>query len=99
MLTMVGTPLSVLAAHAKCDAQHHSCDETVADVCCCGHVTGTESQQPAANNPIAVNVPVATPPVASVVPVPPWLPDRHELVPHVNHFVIDRLVLFRVLLI
>jgi len=100
VLTMVGGPASALAIHAQCEVQHHACDETVADMCCCGHVTGTESQQVASNVRVGVVAPAAE--LLTVVPEasPHWGPDVHELVPpHVGHLVIDRLTLFQVLLI
>jgi hypothetical protein len=98
MLAMAGTPISALAVRSQCEVQHHSCDETAADVCCCGHVT-TESQQPAPGNAVVFSVSVAAQPATSAAPSPAWSPDRHELVPYVDHLVLDRVVLFRVLLI
>jgi len=98
MLTLVGTPLSALASHSQCHTPQHSCKTVVVDDCCCGHLSGSESQQPAGINSLAatasvMELPVAAPAFSTVSsPV-------HEMVPHVDHRVIDRLLLFRVLLI
>jgi len=98
-LTMVGGPASVLAVHTQCEVQHHSCDQSVADTCCCGHITGTDSQQAASNDRVAVNAPPAELPTVAPQVTSPRVAEVNEMVSHVGHLAIDRLTLFRVLLI
>ena len=97
VLAMVGAPAIALAVHLRCAVQDHSCREAQADTCCCEHVSGTESQLPIQVNPVVMSV-VLPPLTVSTAPFPVWSPIRGELVDAV-HPAIDRLVLFRVLLI
>ena len=97
-LTLVGAPVSVLASHSQCETQHHSCKTVVVDDCCCGHLSGSESQQPAPSNSLAATVSVTEPPAAAPASSLLWSP-VHEMVTHLDHLVIDRLTLFKVFLI
>lgn len=98
MLTVAGTPVSALISHLPCETQRHPCSTVIVDDCCCGHLSGSESQQPAPSTSLAATVSVTEPPAAVPAFSALWSP-VHEMVPHVDHLVIDRLTLFKVFLI
>jgi hypothetical protein len=98
VLAMVVAPAIALAVHSRCEVRNHSCHDAQADVCCCDHVSGTESQLPIPANPVVMSV-VAPQLTVSAAPSPRWSPIPGELVRNAVHLAIDRLILFSVFLI
>src|SRR5215203_2854068 len=101
VVALIATPLTILASHWECAAQHHRCAQTAAaDDCCCGHVASSASVQTTANEKVAVFSPDAEPSPALAAD---WHADRES---HLTVYasqpslvVIDRLTRFKVLLI
>jgi hypothetical protein len=94
------SPIGALTAHARCIAEHHACDFTpsAAD-CCCRHVgTGRQAPATAAGTSPETSLPPAAlsstewPALAASFTLPAFLP-------HGTPLPIDRVTLFRSLLI
>src|SRR4051812_2318307 len=101
VVALIATPLTILASHSQCAAQHHGCAQTAAaDDCCCGHVASSASVQGTAGDRVVVSSPDAEPSPALAAD---WRADRNS---HLTVYasqrslvVIDRLTRFKVLLI
>jgi len=101
VVALIAAPLTILASHSECAARHHGCARTaVADDCCCGHVAAIPSSQNTSSEKAALISPAAEP-IALIGTDAPV----HQCGQFTGDFgqqklgVIDRLTLFRVLLI